>query len=227
MGRNLLTYRRAQVGIGTLIIFIAMVLVSAVAAGVLLRTSGSLQQKATVTGEQATKEVSTNVKVVDVIGYVNDTSKEEINAVILRVQLAAGSGDVRYSDIVLAYHSGNSYIVGIKFNGTGSNNASQGIISLNDEISKAENVVNGTDTDVAQFYIRRIKDKNPLNPNSVLEQSEIVEIIYWIEDNLGSDLPIQPNQEFTLILQPKAGQTTSVKKTAPSSFGKKYISEWG
>ncbi|NOZ59801.1 MAG: hypothetical protein GXO66_09565 [Euryarchaeota archaeon] len=217
--------RRAQVGIGTLIIFIAMVLVAAVAAGVLLKTSGGLQQKATVTGEQATKEVSTNIKVMDVLGYVNDTSVEKINAVILRVQLAAGSGDVRYSDVILAYQSGDNYVVGIKFNGTGS--SSQGILNLTDDISKAENVVNGTDTDVAQFYIRRIKDKNPSNPNTVLEQSEIIEIIFWIEDNLGNDLPLQPGQEFTLILQPKAGQSTSVKKTAPSSFGKKYISEWG
>ncbi len=227
MRGNIINCRRAQVGIGTLIIFIAMVLVAAVAAGVLLRTSGSLQQKATVTGEQATKEVSTNVKVMDVLGYVNDTSQERINAIIMRVQLAAGSGDVRYSDIILAYQSGDNYVVGIKFNGTGSNDATQGILNLTDDISKAENVVNGTDKDVAQFYIRRIKDKNPSSPNAVLEQSEIIEIIYWIEDNQGNDLPIQPGQEFTLILQPKAGQSTSVKKTAPSSFGKKYISEWG
>ena len=227
MGSKLLTCCKAQVGIGTLIIFIAMILVAAVAAGVLLKTSGGLQQKATVTGEQATKEVSTNIKIMGVIGYVNDTSLEEINALILRVQLAAGSGDVRYSDIVLGYHSGDNYIVGIKFNGTGSSSASEGVINLTDEISRAENVVGGNDTDVSQFYLRRIKDKNPQNPNSVLEQSEIVEIVYWIEDTSGSDLPISPGQKFTIILQPKAGQTTSVKKTAPSSFGKKYISEWG
>ncbi len=226
MGRKRLG-GRAQVGIGTLIIFIAMVLVSAVAAGVLLKTSGGLQQKATVTGEQATKEVSTNIKVMDVLGYVNDTTQEKINAIILRVQLAAGSGDVRYSDIILAYQSGDHYVVGIKFNGTGSSSPTQGILNLTDDISRAENVVNGSDTDIAQFYIRRIKDKNPSSPNTVLEQSEIVEIIFWIEDNQGSDLPLQPGQEFTLILQPKAGQSTSVRKTAPSSFGKKYISEWG
>jgi len=87
---------RGQVGIGTLIVFIAMVLVAAIAAGVLINTAGFLQSKGQATGEEASAQVSNRMDVVSAYGNVN-ASAEQVDYVNLTVRQAAGADNINLS----------------------------------------------------------------------------------------------------------------------------------
>ncbi|ESS08395.1 MAG: archaeal flagellin N-terminal-like domain protein [uncultured archaeon A07HN63] len=91
------TDNRGQVGIGTLIVFIAMVLVAAIAAGVLINTAGLLQAQAQQTGAETTSEVSDRLQIGNVVGLTNNTGKEKIELLNASVRLAAGSDPINLS----------------------------------------------------------------------------------------------------------------------------------
>ena len=99
---NIFINDTADVGIGTLIIFIAMVLVAAVAAAVLIQTSGVLQQKAQQTGKEAATEVTSNLNIVSVIGNLNTTSDKLANLTIA-IQLSSGGQNIDFQSVVLKY----------------------------------------------------------------------------------------------------------------------------
>ena len=99
---NMLKNDTGDVGIGTLIIFIAMVLVAAVAAAVLIQTSGVLQQKAQQTGKEATSEVSSNLKIVTVVGQrANATA--DVSLLNTTVELSAGGNQIDFAQVIVKY----------------------------------------------------------------------------------------------------------------------------
>jgi len=85
---------RGQVGIGTLIVFIAMVLVAAIAAGVLINTAGFLQSSAEETGQQSSDQVTNRLEVVNTVGTSIDTSASEVDTVEVTVKKAPGAANI-------------------------------------------------------------------------------------------------------------------------------------
>ena len=210
---------RAQIGIGTLIVFIAMVMVAAITAGVLLKTTGTLQSKARATGEEATKEVSTNVKIVDLTGYAyaNKTWNNggpNITKIIVLATLAPGSSEISYDDIILNYYSGDVYISGIKHNSTITNNLALAENSTN----SSSGIANG----VADFYVVPVFEQNK---NNVLEKGEYLELHFWIE-NKGKAYPLEGSKQFTLTILPVGGTMSEISRVSPSGIRSVYVRNW-
>jgi len=93
---------RGQVGIGTLIVFIAMVLVAAIAAGVLINTAGFLQTQAENTGTESTEQVSNNINVLGSVGEVA-SDNASVGEVTVSVAPAAGSDALNLEEVTIQY----------------------------------------------------------------------------------------------------------------------------
>jgi flagellin-like protein len=92
-------YKKAEMGVGTLIVFIAMLLVAAVAAGVLIQTVGSLQEKSLATGQQARAQISTNAETIEV--SATDGRNGNISEFQQRMKLAPGSDPIKLDEVII------------------------------------------------------------------------------------------------------------------------------
>jgi len=89
----------AAIGIGAMIVFIALILVAAVAAAVIIQTAEKLQQNAQKTGDDTAKQSTSRF-------MVNAGSEDAANDYMLFVKLAFGSIAVSDTDVVVQLYCG-------------------------------------------------------------------------------------------------------------------------
>lgn len=193
----MLNGNRAQVGVSTLIVFIAMVLTAAVAASVLLQTSGDLQQQAMATGEEAISQVSTKVQIQAISGYSTSPATDKINKTILTIKLAPGSDEINLDDVILSYQAENIYIRGIFYNSSAS--------------------ADGGDNSAKDFYSNSLKG----DEDDILSSSEIIELHFWIEDTTGES-PLATDTNVLIGISQKYGSPTSMEVTTPGFIQYSY-----
>jgi len=99
---------RSQFGLTTLIIFIALIVTAAVAAGVIIYTTQTMQQQALQTGAQAKQRVSTGLEAIRVLGYQFNTSSgildqklQKVTAVAPLIRLMSGSNPINFNAITV------------------------------------------------------------------------------------------------------------------------------
>jgi archaellin len=100
-----------SIGIGAMIVFIALILVAAVASTIIIKTAEELQQNAESTSDDTRKEISGKISIINMI--VNGSDGTDINSVIVTAKVASGSTDVLVSNIDFMVSCGDTASFGI------------------------------------------------------------------------------------------------------------------
>jgi len=87
-----------SIGIGAMIVFIAMVLVAGIAASVLIQTSTNLESQAMATGQETTAEVASGIAVVNIEGYQTSSL---VTKLAIAIRPRAGSRDIDLGETVI------------------------------------------------------------------------------------------------------------------------------
>ena len=177
-------------GVGTLIVFIAMVLVAAVAAAVLSSTSGALQQRAQATGMEATAEVSSNLKVLGIRGARDDPT-EGIEDIKMDLQLAAGAVPVDLTTLILRVSDGQTVTT-----------------YTHDTADLADGGVAST-----AFETDWIRRSDGGGASYVMEAGDLVELHF----SMGA-AKIAPRTAMEVVLLPEVGSSVVVDFKTPSSY---------
>jgi flagellin FlaB len=203
---------RGQVGIGTLIVFIAMVLVAAIAAGVLINTAGFLQSSAEESGEQSASQVTNRLQVVTAVGSVvedgttTSSGDNEVTEVQLTVKRAPGADNIDLSTVTAQWVDDNGAF-DVVINGE-SADANFAVTTFRDDdgsITDSDVLNDPADRAVLTFETQEDDDQD--DTNSV------------VKTNLG------PGTTATIKLNTQAGGETTATLVVPESLSGKSAIE--
>ncbi len=198
--KALIKNEEAQAGVGTLIIFIAMVLVAAVAAAVLIQTSGVMQSKSTTTTKEAAAAIGENIVIEAVDGYRSSSTATYLVFLNITVKTAAGGSDVDLTKLLLIAKSSTATA---NLNYTSSNTTSATgfrVVQL-----RGSSAMGSGDT----LY------SYSTATSPVLKAGDLVKLVV---NSSASGLNLAQTGDLTVTLSPEKGASISLPATLPA-FG--------
>ena len=189
---------RGQSGIGTLLIFLATIVVAVLAATVFITTASNLQQKAYAVGGEAKERVSATFDVESITGLQDDSTRQ-IHNLTLVLRLAPGAEPVKLDDegTTMQILTDSWQVLSIKYNGT----------------------VNGTGTwpnvpSYEKFYVWKEQSTNRDGYWEILSPGELYTFVVALDPTqnhtLVEEMPV------TVKIVSRTGISTTIKFRAPT-----------
>jgi len=205
---------QAVMGIGTLIVFIAMILVAAVAASVIIQTSEKLQQRAQSVGRETITEVSSGMKVIDVTGYSN-VAKNRVEYVAITIKPRAGSYDIDLNETVLHIEYDNLTVLNLDYN-----NLVAGSVSADGVF----HTLNMSLLDSTNFGVIALHDSDGSIVNTHgMGTSDTAMVIFNITAAFPDSDGLPTGEEFLGRIVPDIGASSSFHVLSPSVFEHRIV----
>ncbi|MFC7043199.1 hypothetical protein [Halonotius sp. GCM10025705] len=184
-----------------------MVLVAAIAAGVLINTAGLLQAQAQSTGEETTAQVSDRIAIGEAVGYDTtssdtDDTAGEIDTLNVSMRLAAGADPINLSQASYTIDTGGT-----------------------------ARVISGANSSGGPVTFHQIQGLDQ-KPRILADQNDLMVVEFNLEDGTSSGgggidgiTSIEDGDDITIIVQAPAGGSTYATLKAPRRInqGESYI----
>lgn len=196
-----------SIGVGSLIIFIAIMLVAGIASNVIIQTMGTLQQQARKTGTETMHHVATGIQVTFATGKT-DAEKNWITQLAVFISPCAGSESIDLNSTYVRLSNTAKTVVLTYNNACYNNSPSNGLFES----------VNMSDLESADFGIIVISDSDSSctvsSPN--LNKQDKVALMINTSACFGNGLG--KRTEITGGVYPEFGTAGTVGFTTPASF---------
>ena len=199
----------AAIGVGSMIIFIAMITTAGIAASVFIQTMGGLEQQALSTADDVIKDVSSGLKVTQISGYHDGST---ISQLAIQITPLSGSSALDLNEAYISLSDSSTQNILSYDNTCYSNNVSDGIFGTVD----SSNLSN------SEFGIMKIRDidNSCSSTNPVINEDDLF-VLMVNTTSCFSGLDTRTDVEGNVI--PEYGIRGVISFTTPSVYTQTII----
>ncbi len=214
---------RGEVGIGTMIVFIAAVIVAAVAAAVLINTAGNLQRKASETGSETTQEVAANLFIRDAIGYVNTgLDPDAMTGVNYTLALAPGAEPIDLTQMIVRWKHSDD-LVDLQFDVDDDDGGADVVNDCKDDSATPVYSLSDAESGFAILVVKEAEGtataslgSDPNDEAKVLEEGDRVKLQICLDKTTEQ---VNSRTSVDVLFIPETGSPVDATFKTPATFG--------